>query len=573
MKDQFKINLNRLWCAHIIDELIKNDIVDFFLCPGMRNAPLISAVLENEKINVHRGMDERAQAYQALGTSKVTGRASVLICTSGTAVANFYPAIIEASLTGTPLLVISADRPIELVKSGANQAIEQKGILTPYVANELHLPPPEEKLAPRALRKMIAHLISEGHIQKRPLHLNVPLREPLDLTPESISPDYLKQSVVAFENKQPATVTLLPQLSLSQKDQEILHARISKALHPLVVVGTLPSGKDKSSLIEWIDQSHSPLFLDATSGLKYRYPVGERALPGFDHPEVLRMIEDEGIDLILHIGGPVVSKHYYQFLSSHPEVEVIHVHDSFLMNDPSFSVDWRIFADPLDIMKSLPVVNGEMKKSLLESSKKLIVDKSKMIDEAPLSNPFVSKKLIDLIPDNSVLAIGNSMSIRSFDSYGSLTCRKDLTIISNRGASGIEGLVATTIGAAKALNKAATLVLGDVSLIHDLNSLSLLSPSSVPVRIIVLNNHGGGIFRLLPIAKDEKTLEMIETPHHYEFSSICQMFKLPYTKISTTQEYEKLCSVKVLNSELIEVAISNEDNDELYRKLKTIRIS
>jgi len=573
LRDHFKINLNRLWCAHIIDELIKNDIVDFFLCPGMRNAPLISAVLENEKINVHRGMDERAQAYQALGTSKITGRASVLICTSGTAVANFYPAIIEASLTGTPLLVISADRPIELVKSGANQAIEQRGILTPYVANELHLPPPEEKLAPRALRKMIAHLISEGHIQKRPIHLNVPLREPLDLTPEKMSDDYLKQSEMAFSNELPATVTLLPQLSLSQKDQSILHSRIAEAKHPLVVVGTLATGKDKSALVEWIDQSQSPLFLDVTSGLKYRYPVGERALPGFDHPEVLRMIEDEEIDLILHIGGPVVSKHYYQFLATHPEVEVIHVHDSFLMNDPSFSVDWRIFADPLDIIKSLPTVNGELKKTLLESSKKLIIDKSKMIDDSPLTNPFVSKKLIDLIPNNSVLAIGNSMSIRSFDSYGSLTTRKDLTIISNRGASGIEGLVATTIGAAKALKKAATLVLGDVSLIHDLNSLSLLNSSPIPVRIIVLNNQGGGIFRLLPIAKDEKTLEMIETPHQYEFSSLCEMFKLPYKKIASTSEYQKICTENVTNSELIEVTISNEDNDELYRKLKTIRIS
>lgn len=572
MKNIFTSNLNRLWCAHIIDELVKNGIVDFFLAPGMRNAPIISAVLETEKLNVFEGMDERALSYRALGHSKMSSRASVLICTSGTAVANFYPAVIEASLTGVPLIVISADRPVELVKSGANQAIDQRAILAPYVANELHLPPPEEGLKPSALRRMISHLISEAQIQKRPAHLNVPLREPLDLTPSPISPDYLKLSEASFNNNSPATKTMLPQLVLSNSDRESLNQMMQEAQHPLIVIGSLAPGLDKSTLIEWIDQSECPLFLDVTSGLKYRYPVGERALPGFDHPEVLKLIDDHKFDLILHIGGPVVSKHYYQYLQSHPEMTLIHIHDSFLMNDPSFSVDLRIFADPLSIVKSIPIMKGRMKEELIAGSKQLISDKSKIIDNAKLSNPFVSKYLIDHIENNSLMVIGNSMAIRSFDSYGSLSVSKDITVVANRGASGIEGLLSTAIGCSSAAKQKVHLIIGDVSLIHDLNSCANLKDSRAVVRVYVLNNYGGGIFRLLPIAKDEKTLQMIETQHQSNFSQVAKMFDIPYQKVTNTNEFKNVLKQDFNQSEIVEIEINHEANDELYKLLKTIRI-
>ncbi|GAB4011507.1 MAG: 2-succinyl-5-enolpyruvyl-6-hydroxy-3-cyclohexene-1-carboxylic-acid synthase [Bdellovibrio sp.] len=572
MKNIFKTNLNRLWCAQIIDELKKNGINDYFIAPGMRNAPIISAVLETEDLNVFEGMDERALAYRALGHSKITQKSSVLICTSGTAVANFFPAVIEASLTSTPLFVISADRPVELVKSGANQAIEQRGILSPYVANELHLPPPEEGLAPLALRKMIAHLITESHIQKRPVHLNVPLKEPLDLTPGEISSNYLKKAEDAMEKSMPSTLTMLPELALKESDREILSRKMNEAKQPLIVVGSLPAGQSHGPLIEWLDQGQCPLFLDVTSGLKYRYPVGERALPGFDHPEVVKLIENNSIDLIIHLGGPVVSKHYYQFLTAHPEIFVVHVHDSFLMNDPSFSVDLRIFADPLVIAKSLPAMKGGMSAELKKGSAQLIADKSQIIDKSPLSNPYISKNFIDHIENNELIVISNSMAIRSFDSYGSLTTKKDLTIVTNRGASGIEGILSTAIGASSALQQKAHVIIGDVAMIHDLNAFSQLKTAAFPIRIIIINNQGGGIFRLLPIAQDERTLKAIETRHDYNFAPIAQMFGLHYQVIANTEQFDQLMKQELQQHEIIEIQIPHENNDEIYRKLKTIRI-
>ncbi|WP_127716092.1 2-succinyl-5-enolpyruvyl-6-hydroxy-3-cyclohexene-1-carboxylic-acid synthase [Halobacteriovorax sp. HLS] len=567
-------NLSNLWSSIIIDELIKSEVIDFYISPGMRCAPLVNSLIENSKAKLYVGIDERAQAYRALGCSKATGRTSALICTSGTALANYLPALIEAKKSAVPLIVLSADRPVELALSDANQTIDQNKFYSQHVMADACLGAPTEQIAPSVIRNTINHLLFRSmYPNKGPVHFNIPLREPLDDSVTPISKEYLDQSQKSF-NRTIQTDYYGPIQSLSNDLIDKVSAIVSNTKNGILVIGSLPNSMCKESVRKLIDKLNWPMHLDVSSSLKFSYSLNDKIIPTFDHPEVYENISKNLPSTIIHLGGRTTSKHYYRLLEENPSIEYITVNWSEQKEDPAQSVDLRIVSH-VDQFCTQLCERIENSSSLLEIDfTNFVKKKIELIEESEISYPVLSKKIIENIRDNSSLYISNSTVVRSFDNYISQATTKSLDIFTNRGVSGIEGLLASAIGSAEGSEKYTTLVVGDISLLHDLNSLQMLKTSKQNLCIIVVNNFGGGIFTLLPIAKNQQLLPYLTTPHQVNFENAAKMFDLDYHKVDNTSDFLD-CYLKAqehMSKVIIEVTIDNEKNVELYKTLKTLKL-
>ncbi len=560
-------NLGRLWSSMIINELVRQGSRHFFISPGQRNAPLIAAVANNTNAKIHLGIDERAQAYRALGFSKSCGLPGVLICTSGTAVSNYMPAVIEAKKSQTPLIIISADRPWDMVYANANQTIIQDQIFGNFVNAFLNPGEPSTSSSPFALVTSVAHLFFQSQNPiPGPVHLNLPLREPLENDVTHIDQDYL-ETAQATEKR---LSRLISSMSYPDDLNPILD-NISKATSALLVVGQLPSYKDSSNIKNLLKGLNWPYYLDICSGLKFEFNLEDGSVPGLDHPEVLNSLQKNPPEVILHLGGSLVSKHYYTFLQKNPDITLIRVNNSFEKEDPAHTTALNLICDPNSFAKEF--LNLVKEKPFPKLSwNNLIEKKSEIIDNSPLTYPQVSKALIEWIPELSTLYIGNSTAIRSFDSYSSKSIKKKLKVIHHRGVSGIEGFLAGAVGAAELEEKPLTLVVGDISFLYDLNSLMLFKEAKNPIITLILNNQGGGIFSLLPIAKEKEVIPYLYAGHNLNFKKVMEQFDLNYhktTDIFGLKEFY-LKALKDKCHTFIEVEMSNENNVELYRKLKTI---
>jgi 2-succinyl-5-enolpyruvyl-6-hydroxy-3-cyclohexene-1-carboxylate synthase len=568
-------NLSRLWSSLIIGELLNNDIDTFYVSPGMRNAPLIAAICNNENAKIKLGIDERAQAYRALGYSKATGKTSVLICTSGTALANYMPAIIEAKKTGIPLLVLSADRPIELATSDANQTIDQVKFYGEHVCGHLNLGAPTIEISPQALASSIDNLLFKSkYPTSGPVHMNCPFREPLDDTKQSIPENYLSESIQVLSRKK-FTSYPLPDQSCNQDALIKIAKQLNSIKKGLLVIGSLPPSMNKGAIKEFIEKLGWPVFLDVSSSLKYSYSIKDNCIPTFDHSEVFDQYVLNRPEMILHIGGRTTSKHYYRYLETYKEVLHISVNLSSAKEDPSHQTLHRVVAAP-DIFchQMTSLLNVSAKQDSKPNWYEFINAKKDIIEKAPLTYPSLSKSLIEKIPNKSNLYIANSTVVRSFDNYISLEDKKDLNVYTNRGVSGIEGLVASACGVADISQEPTTLVIGDVSFLHDLNSLALLKEVNNQLIIVLVNNGGGGIFTLLPIAKDKTILPYMSTPHEHQFDYAAKLFEINYNKVfdihSFNDSYQKAIESK--SHQIIELIIDNDKNIEIFKKLKTVKV-
>ncbi|MEK6626450.1 MAG: thiamine pyrophosphate-binding protein, partial [Bdellovibrionota bacterium] len=332
-------NINQLFALLIIDQMVKNKIRAFFVSPGMRNAPLLWAIqqLKSDDIIVEVGIDERAHAYRALGYAKVTGETACLLCTSGTAMANYYPAILEAQKSQTPLLILSADRPASLVYACANQTLQQPHLLAPAAPTLLTLDAPAQHSSPHEWAALLGHALhaSSPSFRRTPSHLNIGFNEPLDGSAQAIPPAMLSEGYNILADAQPYT-----------QHREGVDSSIFEGIFEgqgIVVIGELPHYEDHACILQFLKKCPWPFYADVTSSLKFDFNLQHGQIPTFDHPEVLKWSEEgseEGCKeaskrYILHLGGRVTSKHYYSFLDKNPETKLISVNLSPNMEDPA----------------------------------------------------------------------------------------------------------------------------------------------------------------------------------------------------------------------------------------------
>lgn len=577
-------NLNQLWAKLIIEELIRNDISTFYVSPGSRSTPLAIAIFEHPKAEWFVHFDERGSAFAALGNARATQKPAVWVTTSGTAVANGLPAVIEAYNDRVPFLALTADRPPELYHTDANQTITQTHLFGHFANAFFDLPAPNEAISPAYLLTTLDQAISRTLSPKGAVHLNCQFREPLAPTKQPFNMETV-QNVLSdwIKSKKPFTQYHLGNTETTTGN---FLSEITKAQKGLLVIGKLDVNETQShELVKMANALGFPVLADIGSGLRFH-----AALPKFliSHYDSILQSEDfrkaHYPDVVLQIGSRFTSKRLLQFLAESKPKHYFVVKDHPFRSDPNHQVthfiqdDLQHFSINLRQFLSLRKVKSSSQKwreSWIDHDDDFgeVLD-AHFAEETYLTEPAVAYTIAQQILPNHGLFLGNSMPIRDMDMFAR-GVKKPVWVAANRGASGIDGVVSSAIGFANGLQKPTTLLIGDVSFLHDLNALAMLRTSKQPLVMVVINNDGGGIFSFLPIGNAEnlnaETFEtMFATPHHLQFDHLAKMFNLVYHKPSTLAGFQLVYEHALASQKsiLIEISTNRHENVEAHALIK-----
>lgn len=570
------MNWNEHWGELIIEELVRHDTECFCISPGSRSAPLTVAVAKNPRAKSVIFYDERAAAYYALGHARASGRPAVLICTSGTAAANYLPAVIEASVDQIPLLVLTSDRPPELRETGANQAINQTFLFGTHVRWFFDPGCPCSEFTTEALLSTIDHAVSKTlQPLPGPVHLNFPFREPFFENAEKQTNNKV-ETITA--QKVYVRNTAFSKVLPNSEIKELLKNRPESGILSIgrVPADSLDSLKNLAEELAW------PVFADVTSGLR----LGENCPNRITYYDQL-LIEDMDsanweIEAVWHIGFPPTSKRWLTHWGENPATQMVWIADHAERHDQSHNFRWKIecgiaefceqlvaelkLAERADVipLKTQQWLQASAKVEAVMEQHFPLYSEKKEIDDFALS-----RRLTEIIPETHGFFIGNSIPVRAVDMLGSGK-GAEIPAALNRSASGIDGLIASACGYSSGLQRPVSLLIGDLSAIHDLNSFKLLADSSEPVFVVLLNNHGGGIFSFLPVAKQTDIFEtFFGTPHSNDFLSVAEMFGLNYFRPDSISAFVKDYRQAVIEnkSAVIEIFTERDKNSQQLEAL------
>ncbi|KAL7603912.1 hypothetical protein Lser_V15G15247 [Lactuca serriola] len=599
-------NINTLWASLIIEECYRLGLTYFCIAPGSRSTPLAIAATSHPMTNCIACFDERSLAFHAIGYAKGSQKPAVVITSSGTAVSNLLPAVVEASQDFLPLLLLTADRPPELLDTGANQAINQVNIFGSFVRQFFNLPVPTDDISARMVLTTVDSAVNHATSSPcGPVHINCPFREPLENTPKEWSQSCLKGLEFWVSSSQPFTNYFQSHDSFTHGDVADVLGVIQGAKHGILLIGAIFKEDDIWASLLLAKHLKWPVFADILSGLRLRkyknsvLKLNESILfvDHLDHlllsPEVRNRINP---DVILQIGSRITSKRVSQMIQDSSPCQYILVDNHPNRHDPSHAITHRIQGHIRHftncVMRSCTTkINTQWTNFLCSINMMVEWEISFLIhSENNLSEPYVAHVTSEAIEFGSTMFIGNSMPIRDADMYGSSHGKGShgkitklpsgfpftwIQVAGNRGASGIDGLLSTAIGFAVGHNKKVVCVIGDVSFLHDTNGLALLKQriSRKQMTIIVINNHGGAIFSLLPIANkaEEKILsQYFYTSHDVGIHNLCNAHGVKHVHVSTKSELQKA----LLNSQheesdcVIEVESSIDANKNFHSNLR-----
>lgn len=552
------------WSYTLIDQLIQHGVTYFCLSPGSRSTPLAIAIGDHPRAEHHLHFDERGMAYHALGVAKATGMPTAIVVTSGTAVANLLPAIIEASNDHIPLIILTADRPHELRNCGANQTCDQIKIFSSFVRLQIDLPPPSSELPDRFLATVLAQAVHRSRYDlPGPVHLNCPFREPLFdmefVTPMPIAP-------VIYEP---------PSSTFSAATLEMWAARFQEISCGLILVGSLPHQEDLTPLVLFAKQMKWPILADILSPLRssglddpiirYFDPLLTTPLGQSLHPEI-----------ILHVGNRFVSATLTRWIKSLKDKTYLQITTHCCTQDPDHLVTHRITGSPSSFFQSLlPLIDSTPTSHWLDAwklpSEKIVQTlRHTFAEQTTLTEPGLAHALSDQIPSSWGIFLSNSMPIRDANQFF-FPPHPIGPIFGNRGVSGIDGNIGTAIGLAQGLQRPVCAILGDLAFLHDINSLAMLRKAQYPVILLVINNHGGAIFSFLPIAERKDLLEeFFIASHPYQFQPAAELFQIPYFKPHSMDAWNLLAADLVNNpcSAIIEWSTHRAENLHFHQELK-----
>lgn len=560
-----------LWCRVIAEELIRQEAGFFCISPGSRSTPLALAVATNPKARFRMFPDERSAGFYALGYARATGKPAVLVCTSGTAVANYFPAVVEASADAQPMLVLSADRPFELLEAGANQTIRQQHIFGDYVRWSLELPEP-------GIGTPLASLLSTaGQAVKRslgtpagPVHLNLPFREPLEPEVPDLDHPWAVPIRDWLDSTKPWCRFERPRHEPNDDAVATLRQIIAEAERPLIVAGSMARPADGEAVAMLADSFGIPLFADLTSGVRLSKTCVAWQL-AFQNETFAASFSP---DVVLHFGGSVIGKQPAMTLRNYPPRHYVVIRNHPGRFNPDHNVTLSIEASPATIA---PALVGCRQPVVTDGYADLFSGVARAIDAAAcapddLVNEISAPRIVSsLAEQDHALFVANSMPARDMDLYAALVAGKPLKVALNRGVSGIDGIISTAAGFSAGLGRATTLLIGDISFLHDLNALSLLVGADNPLIVIVLNNHGGGIFSFLPIASQTDRLDdCFATPQNFSIEQTACTFGLDYACPDTNSDFTRIYTEALKRSQslVIEIRSGRQQNLLLHRSLK-----
>ena len=547
------------FCATLVDEWLHCGVRHAVVSPGSRSTPIALEIANRQEIEMHIFHDERSAAFAALGIAKASGVPAILVCSSGTAAVEFHPAVVEAHHSETPILICTADRPAELQGVGAPQTIDQQNLygvairkfVNAEVANDS-----ESHTWRHIARDLFA--TSLGDVQG-PVHLNLRFREPLMGFATNLPPRSANDAVITKKVALPSSRSL---------------RKLNKALESengLIIAG--PENYRVESIVRLAEALGWPIIADPRSGT--RVP-NKLVVAGAD-----AILRDEDFskrlrpDVVLRFGTLPASKVVNSWLSGSGANQVV-ITTTPSLTDPDRQCSLHIVSDIDELCAGLVSVHSKesvRKRSLSWLDKWVAAEDSAqkainaaLADEPGLTEPGVARAIYALVPEASHLVVSSSMPIRDVEWFGAP--RNGLRVHANRGANGIDGVVSTAVGVALATRQPTTLLIGDIALLHDVNGLINLASRKIDLRIVVIDNNGGGIFSFLPQAQtlDEAKFEKIfGTPHDANIKMLAQAHQINTHELTNISDLAEVLSQR--GPWLARVVTDRQENVKVHERI------
>jgi 2-succinyl-5-enolpyruvyl-6-hydroxy-3-cyclohexene-1-carboxylate synthase len=583
-----------IYAVVFVDELQRAGIRNVVICPGSRSTPLAMAFASQTEIRTWMHIDERSAAFFALGMAKKLRKPVALLCTSGTAAANFLPALVEATHGHVPLLVLTADRPHELRDNGASQSIDQNRLYGTHAKWFVEVALPEATdAALRYIRTIADRAVAATQaIPSGPVHLNFPFREPL--TPDPIQgqplPSVEQRDCIAWQGRPGNTPYIeVHDTSLGTSDilaiGKIQHL-VSQAHRGLIIAGP----DDDFTLTEPLKRLAQllgyPILADPLSQL--RCGVSQQTMVLTSYDAFLRIdsfIEHAQPELIIRFGAMPTSKPLMLYMKRYLSTPLVVIDGNNSWEEPTQLASQLIHANPTTLCNDLfnaieqhqtveegASIASRAWLSLWQETDRLTQQTllHTMYDFREIFEGRVFSELANLLQDDTTLYVGNSMPVRDLDTFF-WSSEQRIRIMGNRGANGIDGVISSAMGAsAVAENEPTVLVLGDLSFFHDLNGLLASRFYELNLTIILINNDGGGIFSFLPQATHPEHFEkLFGTPTGLNFRPVVEMYGGRFQSVDNWDSFRKAVIQGLHSSglDVIEIPTERTSNVKMHRHL------
>ncbi|CAH0991690.1 2-succinyl-5-enolpyruvyl-6-hydroxy-3-cyclohexene-1-carboxylate synthase [Sinobacterium norvegicum] len=522
-----QLTVNRSWALLVLTELQRLGVEHVCIAPGSRST-LLTEQAQQLNCSLHTHFDERGLCFYALGLSKASQSPVALIVTSGTAVANLLPAVVEAGLTGERLVLITADRPESLIDCGANQAIQQQGIFSTHVVATLNLPAASTDIPASWLLSSVDQLVYKQRLMPGPVHINMPFREPLYGGEQTLDHDYMhtvdgwtKSDGCYLQRLINTDIYALPESDFSDQ-------------RGVIIVGQITM-QDRENIILLSERLGWPVLADSQSGIVNQFGGYDLWL---DNPKANELLSRATV--LLQFGGRVISKRLLAFVAAQSWQQYWLVAESEQRLDSSHRQLVQIKANIAQWASAYSCrLAAQSSASWADDLAVMLLvircHVAEFLASEKLNEATIVSSLNNLSVEQTNVFIGNSLMARMLDIFSSFHSGH---IYSNRGASGIDGLVATFAGCAVPSEQPMLLVIGDTALLHDLNSMALLQQKNRPLIVLVVNNNGGAIFDFLPVNEANKK-QYYQMPHGLNFYHAASMFGLCYRQVDEKNSFEE----------------------------------
>lgn len=557
------------WGRIVVDALSSGGIDSAVIAPGSRSTPLVVAAHQHPAIDTYSIIDERSAAYFALGRAKRTGNPVAVFCTSGTAGANMHPAVIEADKSRTPLIICTADRPTDLAEVTANQTIEQTDLYGDAVRWSPSIPPASPHRRSLDAIRTISHLASLRSRFPRPgpVHLNIPFRKPL-------SPAEQEAQRIDATSGRHLNSTIPGRITPHDDALKRISSSLGQAERPLLVAGPLQPHIG-TRLRSFAESLEIPLLADPLSGARYCGPESSYIIGGYDaflDPAIADSWPRP--DVILQVGARPTSDHLRSYLSGHDGAHFL-IDPMGSYRDPSYSGTEVVASDELELLTR--VLDSPLELSCDQEWLECFTIAEREYwtyvnghDSALPTEGRIAYRLFKGAPEDVTIFVSNSMPIRDVDRFG-VPAHRQLTVLGNRGASGIDGITSSALGAASGSSDHTILLTGDLAFYHDMNGLLTLNRDDLDLTIIIVNNEGGGIFHKLPIAEiDPPFTEAFLTPHGLDFSKVADLYDIPYQEVSAEEFADRTSHhLEIAQTSVIDVSVDGAANHDMRNRFQS----
>jgi 2-succinyl-5-enolpyruvyl-6-hydroxy-3-cyclohexene-1-carboxylate synthase len=579
-----KINRNIAWAESFVNELAAGGVKYVCISPGSRNTPLTWAFANNNKIKKYVLIDERSSAFFAAGLANRTGKAVALVCTSGTAAVEFYPAIVEAYLQRIPLIVCTADRPAELRNTGTNQTINQDNLYKNHIRwfADAGLPDLTVKKITALKNIAIKAVKISCFINRGPVHINFPFRKPFE--PDNFT-DNINLHIESLLKKtlyQPGKFTVDNNWTNNKSLIKLAH-KFSEFRKGLIIVGPENYGDDFHSSVYKLSKILGyPVLADGSSQLRYAKQISSSNSESnnkliCNYEGLFRsqeFIKEYLPEIIIHFGRTPTSKGIEDFYEKHAPLKII-VNPEGDIFDPTrkgntYTYSPTVFCNSLcKLLRDLKRQNNGWADIFHKADTELEQLKYQIFQAYdPMSEPGIVNEFLKAIPNNSLVMLSNSLPVRDFDFFAS-RYSKNLTIYHNRGASGIDGIISTALGIASLRKDPVFLITGDIAFYYDINSLFIAHKHSIPLTVILINNNGGGIFNSLPIASYKKFIdEYFITSHNLDFKILTTAFGVTYRYAKNLSKFRELIKKSPSDKKTVVIEIKTDSQKSLALRKK-----